>query len=766
MTKVHRNLRGLLWTAVVALQSSVGAQAQVEVGHVHVRAFAANLVVPQSRAFVVDRAQRTIDIAGVNVGVVILEQVATTTMDIQLKNPSDRRIEAELLVPVPDGAVVRGFTFQGAARESTAEVLPKHEATETYRSIVAKTKDPALLEFAGCNLIRSSVFPVDPHGTQAVRVTYEHLLPADAQRVDYVLPRTESTDYQVPWHVAVKVKSKRPIATVYSPSHQIDIRRGGPHEVAIEMTADKMQQPGPLQLSFLRQEKSEAVTASLLAYPDPKTGGGYFLLLAGVPDRAAADDAAPAVKREVTLVIDRSGSMAGEKMKQVQAAALQVIDGLEEGEAFNVIDYADSISSFAPVPVSMTRRNLEEARRYIRGLTAAGGTNIHDVLIETLRPRPAAGTLPLVLFLTDGLPTVGIRDESMIRTAAERANRHRRRLFTFGVGYDVNAPLLSHLAEHSRATSTFVLPGEEIEAVVSLVYRRLRGPAMSEPELVVLDDQGEPTTRRVADLLPGSLPDLFDGDQLVLLGKYVGSEPLHFRLKGTVGHEPKEFKFDFSLDKATTRNNFVPRLWASRKIALLVEEIRQAGATASTRASAVHAGALTDPRLKELVDEIIRLSVEFGILTEYTAFLAREGTDLAQHDDVLRQATANLATRAQQTRSGAGAVNQSINMHAQQAQVTLNRSNSFYDENMNRVQVARVQQVADQTLFQRGARWIDGRVLNDGTPAQPDRTVAVGSPEFMELADRLAAQNRQGVLAVSGEILLRIDGETVLIKAE
>lgn len=765
MRSLHPFLRGLLWAVLVWAPTAV-AQAQVEVGHVQMRAFSANIIVPQSRAIPVDRTQHQIKIAGVNVGVVIVEQVATTTMDIQLTNPSGSRLEAELLVPVPDGAVVRGFTFQGAAKEPTAEVLPKNVATETYRSIVAKVRDPALLEFAGYNLIRSSVFPVDPHGMQVVRLTYEHLLPADAQRVDYVLPRTESIDYRVPWDVAVKIKSKQPIATVYSPSHQLDIQRGGPHEVAIKIPADKMQEPGPLQLAYLRQEKPDEVTASLLAYPDPKTGGGYFLLLAGLPVSAAGDGDAPAVKREVTLVIDRSGSMAGEKLKQAQAAALQVVQGLEDGEAFNVIDYSDSISSFAPAPVIRTRQNVEEARHYIRQLTAAGGTNIHDVLIEALRPKPAAGMLPLVLFLTDGLPTVGIRDESAIRTAAATANVHKRRLFTFGVGYDVNAPLLSHLAQHSRAVCTSVLPGEEIEAAVSRVYRRLFGPVMSDPELVLLDGHGEPTTRRVVDLLPNALPDLFDGDQLVVLGKYVGDEPLHFRLTGTVQRQPREFRFDFSLDKATTRNNYVPRLWASRKIALLVDEIRQAGAAADERTSVVHSGMLTDPKLKELVEEIVRLSVEFGILTEYTAFLAREGTDLSLHDDVLRQATANLATRAQQTRSGVGAVNQSINMHAQQAQVTLNRNNSFYDQNMNRVQVARVQQVADQVFFQQDSRWVDGRVLNGRTPAQPDRTVVVGSPEFMELVDRLTAQNRQGVLAVSGEILLSIDGEIVLIKAE
>ena len=761
---VVRLCLGFLLLAGFALWPAAWAGAQV--GHLHVREFSANIIVPQARAFVVDRSQQRVDIVGVKVGVVILEQVATTTMDVSLKNPTGSRLEAELLVPVPDGAVVRGFTFSGSAKEPTAEVLPKHVATATYKAIVAKVRDPALLEFAGYNLIRSSVFPVEPHGSQAVRLTYEHLLPADGRRIDYVLPRTESIDYKVPWEVAVKIKAKKPISAVYSPSHQIDLHRDDQHVVSVKLAEDKLREPGPLLVSYLLQDNTDEVTASLLAYPDPKLGGGYFLLLAGLPAKAVKGDNScpPLVKRELTLVIDRSGSMQGEKIKQAQAAALQVIQGLEDGEAFNVIDYSDSIASFAPQPVQKNRQNVEEARHYIRRLTAGGGTNLHDALLEALHPKPTEGTLPIVLFLTDGLPTVGVRDELSIRTAAIKANLHTRRIFTFGVGYDLNAPLLSHLALHSRAVSTFVLPNQEIEAQVSQVYRRLFGPVLSEPELTLIDDRGEPTTRRVTELLPGTLPDLFEGDQLVLLGRFTGEEPLHFRLKGIFHGQATSLKFDFKLDQATTRNNFVPRLWASRKIAVLVDAIRQSGATASGSSSVIAGSPVADPKLKELVDEIVRLSVEFGILTEYTAFLAREGTDLSRRDDVLRQATENLATRAQQTRSGIGAVNQAFNVQAQHAQVTLNRSNAYYDQNMNRVQVSRVQQVADQAFFQHGNRWVDGRVINSRRSAEPDKIVTIGSPEFMELVERLVKENRQGVLSMSGEILLDMDGKKILIK--
>jgi len=293
---------------------------------------APNYIVPQSRAYSFaisaaphhSRAPQRVQVTEVQVGVTILEQVATTTMDVSLHNPSRRRLEAQLLIPVPEGAILKGFDFQGTAKEPTAKLLPKGEAKRTYHAIVARVRDPALLEFIGMNLIQSSVFPVEARGRQKVRITYEHLLPADGNRVDYVLPRSESLDFAVPWTIAVQVKSKKHISTVYSPSHDIQTVRKGDNRISARLDVKDRTKPGPFRLSYLLEKGG--VTASLFAYPDPKVGGGYFLLLAGAP---APTGKAPSIKREVTVVMDRSGSMNGEKLDQVRKAALQVLSGLD-----------------------------------------------------------------------------------------------------------------------------------------------------------------------------------------------------------------------------------------------------------------------------------------------------------------------------------------------------------------------------------------------------------------------------------------------------
>jgi Ca-activated chloride channel family protein len=732
---------------------------------------ASNLIIPQSRAYSLRPNAQQIQISEVAAEVRIVQQVATTTLDVGLSNLSVQQQEAEMLIPVPDGAVLRGFDFVGSAKEPTAKLLPKAEATAIYRSIVSKLRDPALLEFAGYNLVRSSVFPVPARGTQRVRLVYEHILKADGNRVDYVLPRSESFEAAAtPWKISVRVGSKSAISAVYSPSHQIAVERPASEQAIVRVAGENKVEPGPFRLSYLTE--GNGLTASLLAYPDARVGGGYFLLLAGVPADAQKTGS---IRREVTLVIDRSGSMGGEKIEQARSAALQVVEGLEEGEAFNIIDYSDTVARFAERPVIKSKDQLSKARTYIRNLKAAGGTNIRDALVEALNQAPTPQMLPLTIFLTDGVPTSGETRESAIRSSVVAANKHKRRIFSFGVGFDVNAPLLTSVANATRAIATFVFPKEDVETKVSQVFRRLSGPVLADPQLATLDTGGAVTTRAVRELLPSELNDVFEGDQIVLLGQYQDNQPLHFRVSGNYLGTPRTFDLKFDLSKATARNAFVPRLWASRKIARLIETISDAGADVATarpagvRSTMVSnhassAGAI-DPKLQELVDEIVRLSTEYGVLTEYTAFLATDGTDFSQRAALNEQARLSLVNNAQFTRSGRGGVTQGVNMSAQRMQTSANRSNFFFNQNAERVEITSVQQITDRTFFKRNNRWVDSSVLEREKNLTPDQTVEFGTPEFYKLVDRLVLEGRQGILALSGEMLLSIDGKTVLVKA-
>jgi Ca-activated chloride channel family protein len=726
----------------------------------HFSLHASHVIVPQRTSWAWDAARAPVVIEAVEARVSILEQVASTTLEIHLRNPGPTQAEAVLLLPVPDGAAVGGFDFQGSAMEPTARLLPRDEARRYYDDIVRRLKDPGLLEWAGYRLIRSSVFPVPPGGTQTVKLTYEHLCPADGDRIDYVLPRSESLEAQVPWKVEVELRSERPISMVYSPSHDLVTQVVEARRQVLTMHERCMRDPGSFRLSILRERGD--LTASLIAYPDPEVGGGYFLLMAGLPGDLGGT--APSLRREVTLVIDRSGSMAGAKLDQVKAAALQVIEGLDEGEAFNLIDYSSQVASFAPRPVPKDRAAVVAARAYLSALRPIGGTNIHDALVEALRQEPTPGTLPLVLFLTDGLPTVGNTSEVAIRQVVEQANPHRRRVFTFGVGDDVNVPLLDRISDVTRATGAYVVPGEDVEVKVAQVFRRLSGPVLADLRLTTRADATGVTTRAIRELMPVHLPDLFEGEPLVLLGQYtshMGNTPIEFELSGNFRGTPRSFRFRFDLSKASTRNAFVPRLWATRKIAFLVDQIRQAGASPENL-SAPRPNLFEDPRYKELAEEILRLSTRFGVLSEYTAFLATEGTDLGGWEEMAAANLRNLDSLAVQLRSGRSAVSQGRNFNDRKVRSKLDYHNGFWAASGERVQVASVQQIADRAFYKRGTQWVDGGAAVAKRLAV-DSTVTFGSEEHLELVYALAAQGRQGLMSLGGEILLNHEGQNVLV---
>ncbi len=698
--------------------------------------------------------QPAVQVVGAVADVQILGSAATTTVTLELHNPASRPEEAALLLPVPEGAVVSGFAFDGSG-EHAARVLPRDEARRLYDEITSRMRDPALLEFVDWRCLCTSLFPVPAGGMQRVRVTYEHVLPCEGDRVDYVLPRTELSEHAMPWRISVSLRAEAALGLVWSPTHELAIDRRGTNTAKGRAIESGRGVPGPFRLCYTTSADTSRPTAALYAYPDPTIGGGYFLLLARSP--SAPRDAS--LRREVTIVIDRSGSMSGKKLEQARNAALQVIEGLAPGEGIQVLDYGNAVAAAFAAPVAKDASTLAVARAHLESIRPHGGTNIHDALIEALRPAPMPGTIPVVLFLTDGLPTVGRTREQDIRAVVETGNPHRRRVFCFGVGNDVNVPLLDRVADATRARTAYVLPDEDIEVAVARTFARLDRPALAEPVLSCVDGQG---ASRIVEVLPRTLPDLHDGDQLVVLGQYRGEHDLRFELAGLGATGPRRFGFTLPVRTASTRHSFVPRLWASRQIAFLVDELRQRGGELGGPPRVAGVAPFADPRFRELREEIMRLSTRFGVLGEYTAFLATEGTDLSDWSGIVANCAANIDERAVAVRTGQGAVNQGCNLWAQRTQERLNPFNAYLTPDMKVAETTVVQQICDRAFFRRGDRWIDGNSVARRR-VEPDERIEIGSSRFTALLARLEGEGRAGVLALSGEILVDVAGRNVLV---
>ncbi len=529
------------------------------------------------------------------VNVEIIDQVAKTSVDQVFVNHFGRDIEGTYIFPVPEGASVSDFAMFIGNERVKGEILDSREARRIYEDIVRRMRDPGLLEYMGRNLFRARVYPIPANGEKRVQISYTEVLKAENGLVKYLYPlNTErfSRDPLTDVSIAVRVESRVPLVNIYSPSHKISVRKEG-EGLARVGYEDKDVRPDKDFLLYYSLSKDD-IGLSFLNWEGPE--GGFFMLLAS-PRFAAPGE--KVVAKNVILVLDSSGSMSGAKIRQAKEAARFVLNHLDRRDDFTLIDFDDGVTAFSEALVPATAENVGRALKFVETIEDSGGTNINDALLGALS-RMRDGERPnYVLFLTDGLPTVGTTETADILRNLAKANERRARIFVFGVGYDVNTELLDRIASDHRGASVYIGESENLEAALSSFYEKISSPLLAD---LAVEFKGIETSQ----VYPRVLPDLFKGSQLVLVGKYSGDGPVSVVMTGKAGREGKRFVLESRPLTGSDKFSFLPRLWATRRIGYLLEEIRLQGQN------------------KELADEIRRLGLKYGIVTPYTSFLVTE----------------------------------------------------------------------------------------------------------------------------------------------
>ncbi|MHC4295491.1 MAG: VIT domain-containing protein, partial [Planctomycetota bacterium] len=553
----------------------------------------------------------------------VRDQVASVTIDQEFVNTGEGMIEVEYLFPVPPRAAIDAMTLVVNGKEFTARLLKADEARKIYEDIVRRKKDPALLEYAGFGLYRTKAFPLEPGKPAKVVVHYDYICKKDRDLVEVWYPlNTEKFSARPIKDVKVvaDIKSKADITAVYSPTHDLRVDRKDARHVIATYHATDTTPATDIQIFYNAANRD--VGATLLTYrPDVKTDG-YFLLLVSPNPRAAKQKVVP---KDVAVVLDRSGSMSGEKIEQAAQAVRFILNNLNENDRFNVIAYSDTIDTFFDELTEVSKKNLDDARDQLDRISSGGGTNIHDALVtamKMLRDNGEPKRPRYLIFLTDGLPTVGKTDEKTILKDTREANAAGVRLFAFGVGYDVNIRLLDKLVGENHGKSDYVKPAENIESKISSLYAKIRNPVMTDLKVRI---EGV----RLRDMYPRELGDLFEGDQILLAGRYLekdspaseGKKDTTLVVTGTYEGKERGFEYPVCLVKTAKANRFafVERLWAVRRVGYLMDQIQLHGES------------------KEVIDELVKLSKDYGIMTPYTSFLAEETTRLSSGVELRRR---------------------------------------------------------------------------------------------------------------------------------
>lgn len=535
-----------------------------------------------------------------NVETTINDQVARTTVTTTLHNPHDQRVEGTFLFPVPANASVSSFSYWIGDKEMKGEVLDRDKARKIYEDIVRTMRDPALLEYDGNGLFKASIFPIPAGGDARTKLEFTQVLKAENGLVRYThaVKLGRSNPNQGKLTISVNIRSQVPIKSVYSPTHKVDVVRKSDTSVSAGLELDDTDYNQDFVLYYSLTSKDFGL--NILTHRPEGEKGYFMMLLAPKQDWGETE----IENKDVIFALDTSGSMMGPKIEQAKKAFEYCLGALKPHDRFGLLTFSTETRHFEDKLLEATPANVKRAKTFVGEIEAAGSTTLNDALVEAVQMVGKRSDRPaIVIFLTDGLPTVGERDNDKIIQNVAKVNKtdadRLSRLFIFGVGDDVNTHLLDQLADNNGGASNYVRPSEDIDGAVSSLYAKLSHPVLSDVKVKIPDVEAH-------DIYPSKLPDLFVGNQVVLAGRYDGSGATSVTLTGTAAGKEKTYTYETTFPKESSGNAFLARVWATRRIGYLLDQIRLHGESEETK------------------KEIVSLALKFGIVTPYTSSLVQE----------------------------------------------------------------------------------------------------------------------------------------------
>lgn len=550
-----------------------------------------------------DRSVAPLGLKSHRVDIQVTAGVAIATVEQVWRNDGARPLEATYFFPVPRGGAVVGFELEINGKMQKGELLEREKAARIYQDIVSRMVDPGLVEWMDKDLFQVRIFPVPARGTQRLKIKYAQPLDWLGTTFRMVYPlRTsrQSLTTLEDFTLTARVRHPVPISTAMSPSHKISVaHRNG--ETIIGFEGERVALDKDFVL-FLGPSTAD-IGVHVLAHKKPGEHG-FFLMTAAPREQLETKEIQG---KNITFVLDTSGSMTGEKMEQAKNALIYCIERLGHDDRFDVIRFSSDVERLSSSGlIAASDANKDRAKRFVEGFEAAGGTAIDEALLAAV----AGSESQLVLFVTDGRPTVGeVNTESILKNTEAKNGGKRARVFALGVGEDLNTHLMDTLAEMNGGTSHYVRPGEDVKVAIAALYEQIAYPVLTDLALTIDPISGDP---KAFAMLPSTLPDLFRGQQVMVAGRYRGSGKARFRLEGKVGKETRRFEVEVELPEKNPDLDHIASVWGHRQVGYLLDQVRLRGET---------------PDLK---NEIIQLAKQYGIVTPYTSWLVVDDSELSQ----------------------------------------------------------------------------------------------------------------------------------------
>lgn len=547
----------------------------------------------------------------------VSDDVARTRLFQTFINPNPFPLEADAFISIPPGAGITDFAATVDGKMTRGEVLDSEKARKTYEDIVRTMRDPGLLEWSENGLAHVRLFPLPAGGSMSMEFELMQVLSADQGMRKLIVPLNSTKKRTGKCVVKVTVNSIRgeSARNVYSPTDSLNVEQ--PEKSGGVVTATVVREAniaGDRDFIMYYEHPGKDIALGMICEKDKDCSQGAFMLLFDPPIQ---DDvtSGTVVPIDVIFVLDTSGSMNDDgKMGQACKALKRCLLQLRGVDRFSILTFSNTVRQWKDGSLLFAAKdNVVGASQWVDEITATGGTNISEALTRAVQlPSNTEGAtsssenrLRTVIFLTDGQPTVGdVNPESILKTLT-KTNLSNLRLFTFGVGNDVNTQLLDAMADVTRAASDYVRPTEDIEVPVSRLFSKVSKPALINLSLNI---DGVKTQ----EMYPPTLPDLFFGNRLIVVGRYDSHGTGTITLSGKKNEKTVRYQntreFPASTPNVAKRpeKTYVEKLWATRKIGWLIQQYRAGNNN------------------KEVRDELIALGNKYGIVTPFTSILATE----------------------------------------------------------------------------------------------------------------------------------------------
>ncbi|MEK7484983.1 MAG: VWA domain-containing protein, partial [Planctomycetota bacterium] len=659
-------------------------------------------------------------------------------------NPFPTQMEGHYLFPLPADANVNQFSMWMNGIEVHAEILESAQATQIYQSIVSRRRDPGLLELVGTQLLKVHVFPILPQADTRIKLSYTYTLQSDSNMMEVFYPINTSKFINFPVEqcsVLVKIKNQKGLATVYSPTHDMDIQKKSDHEAVASWEKANHTPLNHFKLYITESDKNVGIHGLMHRLPGEE---GYFMMMLSPKQEDMRE-----IPKDVVFVIDTSGSMAGVKMTQTRDALTYCVSKLKPQDRFNIVPFSTEARFFAESLQEANEANLSRAQIYIEKLLPRGGTNIDEGLQLGLNMMKS-DRLGIVLFLTDGLPTIGERNVDNILKNVKTANKASASIFAFGAGNEINTSLLDKLASENNGAQEYVAENEDIKVKIARFFDKLSSPVMTDVRVNFVGFH--PT-----DVYPKKLSNLFKGSQLLITGRYASTGSQAIQLIGKIEGKEVVLTDELSFTEVEKTNDFIPRIWANRKVGYLMEEIRMHGVN------------------NELKQEIIRLGKTFGIVTPYTSFLAVEESELSNlPGDVRRQMNEENRPAApmealkksvrdfEGATEGKDAIAQSKSGSLKRETASMEDMDKQNESDDGAVSSDPMKMIGSKTFIKRGNTWVDSTLPADKKEAL--LKIVAFSKEYFELIQKNADVAKY--LSIGANIIFVFEGQYYHIVSE